>query len=393
MNAPLHTESQADFHKNFQADFHTEHRTTSHVLAYSVVTGMTAPPMPVLVTPHSTASALRAFPKIDLHRHLEGAIRLSTVAAIAGQYRLDLPTDERLLKPLIQCVPSTPRTITHFFSKFEVLRKIYCSEEVIRQVTRECIEDASQDGVRHLELRFSPRALARLMAFPFGEVIDWVGQATTAAREQSGISVALIICINRHESRNDAAQILKATLPRLRFGITAVDLAGREQGFPAAPFAPVFAQAREAGLDVMIHAGEWVGADNVREAIAIHGCTRIGHGVRVLEDPAVVDLARERGVTFEVCPTSNYLSGAIKSIEAHPLRAMIAAGLQTTLNTDDPAICGVTLSDEWVVALNQLQLAPTDLHNLSLNALDAAYLPTDTREQLRETLMNAQVSG
>jgi len=339
--------------------------------------------------PPRSTHPFQGLPKVELHRHLEGSIRLETVAAIAQQYALDLPTDPARLRSLVQYTATSPRTAAHFLSKFNVLRQIYTSEAVIRRVTEEAIEDAYTDGIHHLDLRFSPRALSRTKAFSFYDVIQWVGETVAASRARLDMSIALIIGLNRHESLGDATQILKAVLPQLDFGIRALDLSGREEGYPAAPFAPTFAEARANGLDVTIHAGEWTGASNIREAITTYGCTRIGHGVRVFEDAYTVDLAREHGVTFEVCPTSNLLSGVVRTLADHPLRAMLDAGLKVTINTDDPAICATTLSDEYRLMIEALQISVEQIREMNIHALNAAYMDVPTRAGLQSLIDQA----
>jgi adenosine deaminase len=169
-------------------------------------------------------------------------------------------------------------------------------------------------------------------------------------------------------------------------GIAGLDLAGNEAEFSALPFAGLFREARESGLRLTVHAGEWGGAQNVREAIEALGAERIGHGVRVLEDPRVVDLARERGTVFDVCLTSNYQSGVVPALSAHPLARMINAGLKVTLNTDDPSISAITLSDEYRLALEDLGLPPAELAGCILTAARASFLPQAEALALEETL-------
>lgn len=322
-------------------------------------------------------------PKVELHRHLEGSLRLATIAAIADDYKLDLPTDPIKLRTLVQCTPNSPRNPAHFLSKFNVLRRLYVSEAVIRRITDEAIQDAYADGIQHLELRFSPRALSRLKGFPFAEVIRWVGETVESARTQLKMSIALIVSINRHESVTSAEQILNAVIPLTHFGIVAVDLSGMEEGYPADLFAPLFAQVRAHGLELTIHAGEWSGAANIRQAISTYHCRRIGHGIRIFDDLYTVDLARERGVVFEVCPSSNLLSGAVKSLEVHPLQAMIDAGLKVTLNTDDPSICETSLSREFSLAV--LDLNADQIRQLHRTAVESAFVDEQTRGTLRAT--------
>lgn len=169
---------------------------------------------------------------------------------------------------------------------------------------------------------------------------------------------------------------------RIDHGIVALDLAGDEANFPAEPFREIFHDARQRGLALTLHAGEWSGAENVAIAIDQIGVDRIGHGVRVMEDRVVVRQAREQGVVFEVCPTSNYQSGVIPDLKAHPLPAMMAAGLTATINTDDPGVSRITLSDEYRLACCVLGLSLDQLHTCVLAAAQGAFLPEADRRQL-----------
>jgi len=151
-------------------------------------------------------------------------------------------------------------------------------------------------------------------------------------------------------------------------------------------FTGVFKEARQAGLHITVHAGEWGGANNVREAITHLGAQRIGHGVRVLEDPSVTALAKERQTTFEVCITSNYQSGVIPTLSVHPFPRMLSLGLKATLNTDDPSISQIKLSDEYRLACEDLGVPQQALKERVLIAAEAAFLPEEERQQLKTAL-------
>lgn len=327
-------------------------------------------------------------PKIELHRHLEGSLRLSTLVDLARTHGLNLPYDapERL-RALVQVHPDDPFTADNFLSKFQTLRLFYRSPEAIRRVTREAVEDAAQDGVVYLELRFTPVALSRAEGFPLAEVMDWVIAAAHEAATAHGVQVGLIVSVNRHESLRLAERVIDLAVARRDRGVVGVDLAGDELRYPATPFVGLFRAARQAGLRVTIHAGEWAGAANVAEAIEVIGADRIGHGVRVMEDPRVVALARERGVTFEVCLTSNLQSGVVTALTQHPLRRMLAARLRVTLNSDDPAVSDITLSAEFARAAEEMGLPPADLVRLVEHAVAGAFLPLEARERLAQRVL------
>lgn len=326
-----------------------------------------------LQTTAAQLTSYRLLPKVELHRHLEGALRLSTLREIAAQHQLALPAGD--LRAQVQMQPGDPLTYAHFLSKFQTLRLFYRSPEVIARLTQEAVADAAQDGVAYLELRFSPVALSRLQQFPLAEVMDWVAAAAADAARDCHLPTRLIASVNRHEPVALAEAVARLAVERLEQGIVGLDLAGNEVDFSALPFAGVFREARQSGLRITVHAGEWGGAQNVREAILELGAERIGHGVRILEDPAVVALARERGVTLEVCPTSNVLSGVFPALTAHPLARLVEQGLRVSLNTDDPSIQDTCLSAEYQLAVAELGLTPAALGGCIRAAARAAFLP------------------
>ncbi len=331
------------------------------------------------------APLYRLLPKVDLHRHLEGSIRLATMMEIARVYSITLPIRPDL-SSLVSMQPGDALTAGVFLSKFQVLRQFYRSPEIIARITAEAIEDAASDGVYYLDLHFTPVALSRHQGFLLSDVMDWVACAAAEAARRHAVTVRLIASVNRHESIQLAEQVAHLAAERRKAGIVALDLAGDETHVPGRQFTALFREARSAGLALTVHAGEWGGPENVRMALEEMRADRIIHGVRALDDPAVVAMARERGVPFAVCLTSNAQTGVVACLEQHPLLAMLLAGLNVTLNTDDPSISGITLSDEYWLASERLGLPHAILAERILAAASAAFLSPAERAALAERL-------
>lgn len=326
---------------------------------------------------------MQNMPKIELHRHLEGSIRLSTMIEVAQQYGIEMPEyDVELLRPFVQMMPSEPHNSQHFLAKFMTIRQFFLSDAIIRRMTHEVVADAAVDNVKYLELRFTPRALANILDCPYEDVIDWVSSAASAAAEAYGIQVRLIVSVNRHESLVIAERTLDAILAVKSPYVRAVDLAGNEKDFPAEPFQEFFERAKGEGLGVTVHAGEWGVLDNIRTAITVLNADRIGHGVRAWEDAALCDWLIEQGVVLEVCPTSNVHSGAVRDWAQHPLGQLYRHGVLTTLNTDDPLVSNITLTDELVNAVELMSLTIDDVKQHMLNAAKAAFLSPQERSIL-----------
>ena len=331
------------------------------------------------------ADFFKKLPKVELHRHLEGSLRVPTMMEIVRAHDLDVK-NTGYLRPLVQVEHDEPYTFENFLAKFGTLRLFYKSPEIIKRITREAVEDAALDNVRYMELRFTPVALSRAEGFPMAQVVDWVIESVREASAQFGVLVRLIASINRHESLAQAKKVLEIALERKDKGIVGIDLAGNEAEFPAEPFGELFSLAKELGLRLTIHAGEWGGAENVKQAIEVFGAERIGHGIRVIEDPNVVAIAREHGTVFEVCVTSNHHSGAVDTLPAHPIKQMMDQGLKVTINTDDPSISRIDLSNEYQTVSALFGISISGLEKRVLAAAEAAFLSPEIRRRLADKI-------
>jgi len=301
---------------------------------------------------------------------------------VAEAHGITIPANILRLSGMVQVQDEDPLTFQNFLAKFNTLRLFYKSPDVIHRVTREAVEDAARDNVKYMELRFTPVALSRAERFPLHDVINWVCTSAAEAAEEYGITVRLLASVNRHESPKLAEQVAWLAASHMDRGIVGMDLAGNEAEFSAKPFAGIFREAKQAGLHITIHAGEWAGAENVREAIEEVEAKRIGHGVRVMEDEEVVALARSRGTTFEVCPTSNYQSGVVSALSDHQLPSMLQSDLNVTINTDDPSVSRIDLSHEYKLVCEDLGVDLDVLKISILSAAKASFLPDDEQKEI-----------
>jgi len=320
-------------------------------------------------------------PKIDLHRHLEGSLRLTTLSEIAHQNGVDLPSwDPEELRPYVQVMDEPPDFIG-FLAKFKLLRRFYSSREAVIRVAYEAIADAAEDNVRYLELRFNPVALALNQGFSFEEVTDWVILATNQAEADYPIQVRLIVTMNRMEPQygRELAEIAAAKQDQ---GIVAIDIAGDEINCSIDKFVDVFRWAKKQGLYITAHAAEAGPPQNVRDAIEKLEADRIGHGVRSQEDLSVIDLIKQHRMPLEMCPTSNLQTAIIPKLNKHPIYAFYRLGIPVTINTDDPSISNTTLTDEFMVATRGAGVPFRVLPQMVLNAARAAFLPEPEKTKL-----------
>jgi adenosine deaminase len=194
----------------------------------------------------------------------------------------------------------------------------------------------------------------------------------------------LILQIGRDENLDTASQIVEVAFAHRDAGVVGLDLAGDEVEYPASRFANIFQRARQAGLWATIHAGEAGDADNVREAIELLGASRIGHGVRSIENSAVLQLIREHEVTLEVCPTSNLQTAAVRRFSLHPLPDLLALKLRVTINTDDPSVSDTTLTDEYVVVMLAMGMTLKQIKRTIVIAAEGSFQPPEERKRLAE---------
>lgn len=326
---------------------------------------------------------IRAMPKVELHRHLEGAVRLETLIDIARIHAFEMPEyDVETLRPFVQMMPGEQRDWQHFLGKFATLRQFFRSPEVIDRITRESVIDAARDNISYMELRFTPKALSNITRATPSDVIGWVCHAAAEAASEHDIQVRLIVSMNRHESVEFGEQVLDAAIRHIPYGVVGIDLAGQESGFPATLFRPVFLRAKAEGLGVTIHAGEWEGAQSVWDAIGNLSADRVGHGIRCLEDMGIVNVLVDRGIVLEVCPTSNRDTGVVSHYEMHPLPLLTYSGVRTTINTDDPLISDITLTDELMNTVEALNFSLDDIKASILRAAEGAFLPAEDRAAL-----------
>jgi adenosine deaminase len=327
---------------------------------------------------------VRALPKIELHRHLEGSVRIETLIDIALKYGIQMPEyDPEQLRPFVQMTPEQPHDMKTFMAKFMTLRQFFRSQEVIRRVVREAVADAAADNVRYFELRFTPQALSNIIHCDHREVVEWVCETAHYAAEENDIQVRLIVSMNRHESLEIGEKVLDAALSFRDYGVVGLDLAGREvPEFPAAPFRYIFQRAKDAGLGITVHAGEWLGVESMYEALLSLRADRIGHGVRSVEDPHMMEALVKRDITLEVCPTSNFHSGVVPTLEQHPLPHLLRQNLRTTINTDDPLVSNITLTDEVVCAMDCMSLTLDEVKQQTIAAAHASFLPPSERDNL-----------
>ena len=331
-----------------------------------------------------------SLPLIDLHHHLDGSVRLETILDLGQQHGLELPgNDQESLRPFVQ-VTEPKADIMEFIAKFEWMIGVLVDYAACERIGYENVLDAEAEGIDYIELRFSPLFMAQPHGLEPAGIVEAVAKGVRRAEAETGVRANLIGIISRHFGPEAAMGELEALLSQ-KDKLVGLDLAGDEANFPGELFVAHFARARKAGWGITVHAGEAAGAESIWQAIRGLGATRIGHAVRALEDPDLVEYMVENGIGVEANLTSNVQTSTVPSYAAHPLKAMLEAGLLATINSDDPGISNIDLPYEYTVAAPKAGLTQAQIAQAQANALELAFLPAAEKDALRERAMHRTV--
>jgi adenosine deaminase len=315
-------------------------------------------------------------PKAELHVHLEGTAPPELIGRIAQRNGLAVPEgllgdDERF----------TFTDFLDFLAAYDRAASVIRTGEDYRDITYEYLRACAQEGAIYVELTCSPDHAA-LVGLTDTEHIDGIARGIDDAREH-GIEGRILVSAVRNFGVEQALRVARYAADLPHPYVVGFSMAGDEKNFPASQFAEAYAIASEAGLGCTMHAGEWAGPESVRAALELP-ITRISHGVRAIEDPALVDELAERGIVLECCPTSNVVLGVYPSYSEHPLPRLAAAGVRFTLGSDDPPYFGASIGGEYAIAQEKLGFDEDRLKAITATAIDAAFCDDALKSQLRE---------
>jgi adenosine deaminase len=320
-----------------------------------------------------------AVPKVELHVHLEGTAPPELITRLAARNGIPLP--ERLLG-------SDGRFrydgFLDFLATYDLAASVIRTSQDYRDITYEYLRDCARDGAIYVELTASPDHAA-LVGLSDEEHWNGIAAGIDDARAEFGIEARILSSAVRNFGVEQALRVARDAAAHPHPYVVGFSMAGDEAGFPAGDFAQAYDIAAAAGLGCAMHAGEWHGPESVRAAMRLP-ITRIDHGVRAIEDPALVDEIAQRGLVLDCCPTSNVVLGVYGSFEEHPLPALIAAGVRVTLGSDDPPYFGASIGGEYEVCASRLGLGEADLRAITETAIDAAFCDDELKAQLRTRL-------
>lgn len=314
-------------------------------------------------------------PLIDLHRHIDGSVRLGTILELAKKHGVKLPgTTFETLRPHVQVMEDERQPgVMAFIGKMLWMTAVLGDTDACRRIACESVEDAKSEGIDYIELRFSPYFMAERHTLNLEGVVEAVVEGAAEGAAATGVGVNLIGILSRTYGVETTKKELAALLTQ-RDRIVALDLAGDEANFPPRLFAEHFKRGRDSGWRITVHAGESAGPESVWDAVRLLGAERVGHGVRAMEDAALVDFLVEKRVGVEANLTSNVQTSTVADLAHHPLRKMLDCGLLASINTDDPGVSAIDLPYEYETAAPAAGLSAEQIRQAQRNALQTAFL-------------------
>lgn len=343
----------------------------------------------------SLAARIAALPKIHLHCHLEGTLRESTFLELTARdglptrYRPGAAPEEEDRSPREPGRVYAFADFPEFLLLFAAVSRALSRPEDYARLAEEFATDALRRGVAYGELFISPSVWHFFHpTLDLQACMAAIHEVFARVERSHGVAFRTIVDLTRNFGASGAMETARFAASATELGVIGIGLGGDEARFPPELFVDAFAFARSEGLHAVVHAGEAAGAESVRSAVEHLRAERIGHGIRAVENPAVIELLREREIAIEVCPTSNLRTGVVRAPEAHPLPELLAAGLQVIIDDDDPALFGSHIDDEYL-AVARLAGEST-LRSCIATAIEASFAPASLKRSLEERLRSTE---
>jgi adenosine deaminase len=322
-------------------------------------------------------------PKTEIHCHLEGAIRTQTIIDIAKEYNLKLPSYNAHELDQHVKVYDQMRNLEAVLAAFAIFQNSITSPKAVERIAWELFADSAKQNIKLFEVRFSPD-----WAF-HGHNLDWDAclegllRARERAEQEFDMAIGYIAITSRSMGPDSCVKTVDWAI-RHKEHILGIDLADSERDFPLREFVPQVTKAKDAGLKATIHTGEDTPASFVKETIELTDPDRIGHGIHAIQDMSVLDLIKERGITLEVNPWSNYLTNSVPRIEDHPLKKLFDLGVKVTINSDDPEVLETNVNNEYRIAHEVLGMSFEDIATCNRYACEASFIPNESKKSIWE---------
>lgn len=332
-----------------------------------------------------TLEQIRKLPKTDLHVHLDGSLRLTTILDLAKQDGIQLPANTPDGLAAAMNAGQNTGSLTEYLKAFDVTLRVLQTEEALNRAAYELGEDAAAEGVRYMEVRYAPM-LHTQRSLSLTKVVEAVINGLRRAQDDFGIHSNVIICGIRHISPEGSLEMAELAVAYKNRGVVGFDLAGAEYDHPAKHHRDAFQLIRNNNINCTIHAGEAYGPESIKQAIHVCGAHRIGHGCRLREDGDLLHYITDHRVPLECCPSSNVQTGAVRDLRSHPLKFYQDLGVRVTVNTDNRLITDTTVSKELHIVHTEMDVAWPSLKSIILNGFKSGFLPFHERRAMLRTV-------
>jgi adenosine deaminase len=334
---------------------------------------------------------LKELPKVELHCHLDGSLRVDTILDLASKQNIPLPSSNpHNLKKMLS-IGEKRVTLEEYISRFDITLSVMQTPDSLSRIAYELIEDVASENVRYIEVRYSP-ILHTTRGMTLEEAITSVKDGLKKGEKDFGVKSGIIVCGIRHISPEASLKLADLCVKFKNDGVVGFDLAGAEENFPAKDHREAFYMILNHNINATIHAGEAFGPSSIHQAVHYCGAHRIGHGTRLKEDQDLMNYINNHRITMEVCLTSNWHTYTVKSLKEHPLRYYYDRGIRVTLNTDNRLMSDTTLTKEFRIARDLFNFQLHDFREVTIIAMKAAFLPHLERKEMIKNIANEMES-
>ncbi len=326
-------------------------------------------------------SLLKKLPKVELHCHLDGCLRIQTILDLAQRHQVSLPASNPINLKKILSIGKKRGTLEEYIARFDITLSVMQTPDALTRIAYELIEDVAAENVRYIEVRYSP-ILHTNKGMTLEEAVESVREGLKQGEKDFGVKSGIIVCGIRHISPEASLKLADLCVRYKNKGVVGFDLAGAEENFPAKDHREAFYMILNHNINATIHAGEAFGPSSIHQAIHYCGAHRIGHGTRLKEDKDLMQYVTDHRITMEVCLTSNWHTYSVRSLKQHPFRYYYDQGIRVTLNTDNRLMSDTTLSKEFGVARDLFNFTLHDFREVTIIAMKAAFLPHVVRKNM-----------
>ena len=330
---------------------------------------------------HVTEELIHKLPKAELHCHLDGSLRISTILDLAENQGVSLPAhNEKDLADLL-FVRDKVLNLEEYLQRFEITLSVMQTAESLQRCTYELIEDAASENIRYIEIRYSP-ILHTEGGMTMNETVDAVRRGIEKGKKDFGTDSGIIICGIRDISPKISLQLAEVAVAYKDRGVIGFDLAGAEENFPPKKHKDAFYLIQNNNINSTIHAGEAFGPASIHQAIHYCSANRIGHGTRLYEDRGLMNYVNDHRIALEICLSSNIHIGSVESLQDHPFKTYLDKNLRVTLNTDNRLMSNTTLTDEYLLATEAFNLTFDDIRTIIINGFKSAFCSHNKRREM-----------